>query len=204
MSCSLPPEILTYIEIVESDNPHACPEQHALVAMIRRIFETEDIYVDTEQLRKYMGLTKYFPYGKLLPWEEFLEALWNCTYTAEGLPRWDTLLCMVSRGAGKDGLIAFDGMCSISPYNPVSHYNVDICANNEDQATTPVKDIIEALENPKFERKLNKQKLPPAVNNGGRLLHGLDEGKVTGALRSSRRNTAGSAKRPEYRRNRWH
>lgn len=156
MSCNIPPEILRYIELVEADAPRACPEQHALVALIRRVFETEDIYVDTEQLRKYLGLTKYLSFGKLLPWEEFVTALWNCTYTADGLPRWDTVLCMVGRGAGKDGFIAFDGMCSVSPYNPVSHYNVDICANNEEQATTPVKDIAEALETPKYEQKLKK------------------------------------------------
>lgn len=178
MSCNLPPEILTYIELVEADTPRACPEQHALVALIRRVFETEDIHVDTDQLRKYMGLVKYFPYGKLLPWEEFLEALWNCTYTADGLPRWDTVLCMVGRGAGKDGLIAFDGMCSVSPYNPVSHYNVDICANNEEQATTPVKDIAEALENPKFETKLKKHFYHTKEAVQGRKNKGVIKGRT--------------------------
>lgn len=156
MSCNLPPEVLRYIELVESDTPRACPEQHALVALVRRVFETEDIYVDTEQLRKYLGIAKYFSFEELLPWEEFITALWDCTYTADGYPRWDTVLCMVGRGAGKDGYIAFDSMCSVSPYNPVSHYNVDICANNEEQATTPVKDIAEALESPKHEKKLKK------------------------------------------------
>ena len=178
MSCNLPPEILTYIELVEADTPRACPEQHALVALIRRVFETEDIHVDTDQLRKYMGLVKYFPYGKLLPWEEFLEALWNCTYTADGLPRWDTVLCMVGRGAGKDGLIAFDGMCSVSPYNPVSHYNVDICAHNEEQATTPVKDIAEALENPKFETKLKKHFYHTKEAVQGRKNKGVIKGRT--------------------------
>ena len=156
MSCSLPPEVLRYIELVEADTPRACPEQHALAALVRRVFDTEDIYVDTEQLRTYLGLAKYFSFQKLLPWEEFLIALWDCTYIAPGIPRWDTVLCMVGRGAGKDGFIAFDGMCSVSPYNPVSHYNVDICANNEEQATTPIKDIAETLESPKHEKKLKK------------------------------------------------
>lgn len=156
MSCNLPPEVLRYIELVEADTPRACPEQHALAALVRRVFEAEDIYVDTEQLAKYLGLAKYFSFEQLLPWEEFITALWDCTYNADGTPRWDTVLCMVGRGAGKDGFIAFDGMCSVSPYNPVSHYNVDICANNEEQATTPVKDIVEALKTPKYEQKLKK------------------------------------------------
>ena len=99
-------------------------------------------------MEHYLGLAKYFPFKDLFPWQKFCVTLWDCTYTQDGRPRWKTMLCMVARGAGKDGLIAFDSMCSVSPYNPVGHYNVDICANNEDQATTPVKDFVEVLELP--------------------------------------------------------
>ena len=155
MSCEIPAEVLEYIELVESGQPRACPEQHALVALVRRAFETENLRVETERLEKYLGLQKYFPFA-LFPWEKFLFTLWNCTYTAQGRPRWKTVLCMVGRGAGKDGYIAFDSACSISPYNPVSHYNVDICAMNEDQATRPSKDLVEVLETPKYEAKLNR------------------------------------------------
>lgn len=155
MPCSIPPEVLEYIELVESGTPRACPEQHALVAMVRKVFATEDLRVDREQLDKYLGLQKYFPF-QLFPWEKFIIALWNCTYRPDGWPRWKTLFCMVGRGAGKDGLIAFDSACSISPYNPVGHYNVDICANNEDQATQPCRDLVEVLETPKHEAKLKK------------------------------------------------
>lgn len=156
MSCELPTEILRYLESVETNAPRACKAQHALAAMVRRCFETEDIHVDLEQLRKYLGMVKYFPYDRLFPWEEFVTALWNCTYRADGTPRWKTLLCMVGRGAGKDGFIAFDSLCAVSPYNPVPHYNVDICANNEEQAITPVKDMAEVLETTKHEAKLKK------------------------------------------------
>nr|DAF77554.1 MAG TPA: Large Terminase [Caudoviricetes sp.] len=156
MSCELPRALLNYLEAVEADTPRACPEQHALAAHIRQCFETEDIYVDTEQLRRYLSLARYFPYKQLFPWQEFLTALWNCTYTEEGRPRWKTLLAMVGRGAGKDGFIAFDSMCSVSPYNPVKHYNVDICANNEEQAVTPVLDLVSTLESPDHEKKLKR------------------------------------------------
>lgn len=155
MSCELPREAAAYFEAVEADRPRACPEQHALAAHIRHCFATEDLRVDTEQLRHYLGLARYFPYERLFPWQECLTALWNCTYTAEGRPRWKTLFCMVGRGAGKDGYIAFDAMCSTSPYNPVSRYNVDICANNEEQAMTPVNDLVSALETPANQKKLN-------------------------------------------------
>ena len=156
MSCSIPAEVERYLVSVETDQPRACPEQHALADYVRRVFAEEDIRVDLGQLRHYLGLVKYFPYDRLFPWEEFVVALWDCTYRADGAPRWKTLLCMVGRGAGKDGFIAFDSACSISPYNPVGHYNVDICANNEEQAVTPVKDLAEVLESPRHEAKLRR------------------------------------------------
>lgn len=178
MSCNLPPEVSRYLESVEKDTPRACPEQHALAAYIRRCFETEDIRVDTEQLARYLGLVKYFPFERLFPWEEFLLALWDCTYKPDGTPRWKTLLCMVGRGAGKDGFIAFDGACSVSPYNPVSHYNVDICANNEEQAVTPVKDLAEVLESPRYEAKLKRHYYHTKELIQGRKNKGVMKGRT--------------------------
>ena len=155
MSCDIPPYVLNYIEIVE--NGIACKEQKALAAYIRKCFANDDIYVDLEQAEKYLSLVKYFPYERLFPWEEFVLVLWNCTYWRKTKrPRWKWLFCLLGRGAGKDGYIAYDSMCSLSPYNPVPHYNIDICANNEDQAMRPLLDLIEVLETPKHEKKLNK------------------------------------------------
>lgn len=129
--------------------------------------------MDTEQLEKYLGLARYFDFAALFPWEEFLFTLWNCTYRkADDTPRWHTVFCMVGRGAGKDGYIAFDGACSISPYNPIQRYNVDICANNEEQAMRPVLDFVDVLEMPKWEKKLNrhyyhtKEKIQGRKNKG--------------------------------------
>lgn len=177
MSCKIPPEILEYIELVESDSPRACPEQHALVQHIRNCFETEDLTVDLVQLEKYMGLQKYFPFD-LFPWQKFLIGLWDCTYTAEGMPRWDTVFGMVARGAGKDGLIAYDSACSISPYCESARYDVDICANDEEQATRPVKDLLEVLESPKWESKLNKHYYHTKELIQGRKNKGVMKGRT--------------------------
>ena len=178
MSCEIPPQVENYLQLVEADKPRACPEQHALAAYVRRVFAEEDIRVDTEQLAHYLGLVKYFPYEQLFPWEAFLLALWDCTYRADGLPRWKTALCMVARGAGKDGFIAFDSACSISPYNPVGHYNVDICANNEEQAVTPVKDLAEVLESPRWENKLRRHYYHTKELIQGRRNKGIMRGRT--------------------------
>lgn len=178
MPCEIPKEVLGYLESVEQDIPRACREQHALAAYVRRVFAQEDVYVDREQLGHYLGLVRYFPYDRLFPWEEFLLTLWDCTYKADGTPRWKTVLCMVGRGAGKDGFIAFDSACSISPYNPVAHYNVDICANNEEQAVTPVKDLAEVLETPKWESKLRKHYYHTKELIQGRKNKGVMKGRT--------------------------
>ncbi len=191
MTSNIPPEVLEYIELVENELHRTCDEQKALVKHVRKCFETENIHVDTEQLHNYLKLVKYFPYDDLLPWEKFIIALWDCTYTAEGDPRWDTLLCIVGRGAGKDGFIGFDGFCSVSPYNPVAKYNVDICANNEDQAVTPVKDIAEVLENPTYETKLKKyyyhtKEVVQGRKNGGVIKGRTNNPKGRDGMRSGK------------------
>lgn len=178
MSCSIPSEVERYLCLVENDTPRACPEQHALARHIRKCFAEEDLTVDTELLTRYLGLSKYFPYKQLFPWQEFLLTLWNCTYKADGTPRWKTLLCMVGRGAGKDGFIAYVSACSVSPYNPVSHYNVDICANNEEQAITPLKDFAEVLESPKHEAKLKKHYYHTKELIQGRKNKGVIKGRT--------------------------
>lgn len=154
MSCNIPLAVLEHIEEVEKGI--ACKEQKALAKLIRRIFAEDDIYIDEEKLGKYLSLEKYFPFS-LFPWEKFILCLWNCTYNRkDNTPRFHTVITLVGRGAGKDGFIAYDSMCSVSPYNPIQHYDVDICANNEDQAIRPLQDLIEVLETPEYEAKLNK------------------------------------------------
>lgn len=155
MSCSIPAPVLEYIELVESGKYRACPEQHAFVKLIRKVFTEEDIFVDTEKMNNYLSLQKYWPFD-LFPWEKCLIVLWDCTYSAPGRPRWRRLLAMIARGAGKDGVIAYDAMCDISPYNKVDSYDVDICANSEDQAMRPVNDLTEVLDTPKYAQKLKK------------------------------------------------
>lgn len=179
MSCRMPPEVLAYVESCETDKPFRVgAEQKALAAYVRRVFENENIYVDEAQAANYLGLVKYFPYADLLPWEKFLLVLWNCTYRADGTPRWKTVFCFVGRGAGKDGYIAFDSACLLSPYNPVGHYNVDVCANNEDQATQPSRDLVEVLESTKWATKLNRHYYHTKEIIQGRKNKGVMKGRT--------------------------
>lgn len=157
-SATLPliPEIQDYLSLVETDRPRQSRDQHALVRLIKKIIDTEIIYIDRDRLQKYISLERYFPW-KLFPWQKFLLALWLCTYRDDQeTPRFKTCFGLLSRGGGKDGFIAFCSMCLLSPYNPVPRYDVDICAAVEEQATRPVADLVDVLESPAYQDKLGK------------------------------------------------
>ena len=155
--CDLPPEVRGWIDIVENGTYRSCEEQQLLVEHIQRCFETEDIYIDRAQLSNYMKICeKYIPF-ELFPWQKFVIALHDCTYwRGSGQVRWPDLFCMLGRGAGKDGTIAVESMCLTSPYNGIREYDVDICANNEEQAVRPVQDMTGFFEEPGTVKKIKR------------------------------------------------
>ena len=155
--CDLPPEVRGWIDIVENGTYRSCEEQQLLVEHIQRCFEAEDIYIDRAQLSNYMKICeKYIPF-ELFPWQKFVIALHDCTYwRGSGQVRWPDLFCMLGRGAGKDGTIAVESMCLTSPYNGIREYDVDICANNEEQAVRPVQDLTGFFEEPGTIKKIKR------------------------------------------------
>ena len=140
--------IQDYIALVRSGTVPVCREQILLVDLVERTFQQESIYVDEEQLARYMDQQKYFPY-KLLEWETFCFALHNCVYKAPGRLRWPILMIVVGRGAGKNGYLAFEDFCLITPINGIEKYNIDMFANSEDQARATFDDIYDILESNK-------------------------------------------------------
>ena len=152
MKCKkLIPEIQNYIDLVRSGTIEICKEQFLLVDYVEKCFKEENLFVDETQLHKYLSMIKYFPF-KLYEWEVFCFVLHNCTYSNIGILRWPDLFILVGRGAGKNGYLSFEDFCLISDYNPVKNYNIDICANSEEQARTSFDDIWHVLED-------NEQKL---------------------------------------------
>ncbi len=189
MNCEIDPRVEAFMLDVEEGRQEANRDVAALIVHVRQCFATEDIYTDSEQLTKYLGMQKYFPFD-LLPWEVFVLGLWCCTYYAgTHKPRWPNAFAMVGRGAGKDGLIAFTSACAVSPYNPVPRYDVDICANNEEQAVRPMLDFIDVLETPKFEAKLaghyyHTKEIVRGKKNKGRIKGHTNNPKGRDGLRS--------------------
>lgn len=152
---AIPAEIQDYIDIVESGTIETCKEQKQLCEMIKKIFAKERLQIDYEQIAKYMSYQKYFPF-ELFEWEKFCFVLHNCVFKENGTPRFPDLFILCGRGTGKNGYLAFEDFCLITPTNGIAYYDIDICANSEDQAKTSFFDIWNVLENPKFKKIFEK------------------------------------------------
>lgn len=148
-------EIDDYITSVENGTEIVGDRVKKLCNLVKKAFANESIYVDREQLSGYIKIG-HLMFEELYPWELFCTACELCTYTKENKPRWHWSLNVVSRGAGKDGMIAWWSLCLTSKYNKIERYDVDICANNEEQATRPVKDITDFLERPEYYERNKK------------------------------------------------
>lgn len=148
------PEITTYLDMVEHDDEYpVCKEQKMLGNFVKNVFGTENLSINHEQLSKYLGYQKYFPY-KLFEWEIFMFALHNCVYREDGLLRFPEAFLYMGRGGGKNGYLSFEDFCLLTPVNGVKDYHIDIFANSEDQAKTSFTDVYNVME--RNERKLQK------------------------------------------------
>lgn len=141
----IPEKIQEYIDYVRSGERPMCIWQFQLVDLVEKAFAKEDIYLDEAQAARYMGLQKHFPY-RLLLWEEFCFLLHNCVYKADGQLRWPRMAIVVGRGAGKNGYLAFEDFCLLTPVNGVKNYDIDIFATSEAQARVTFDDIWDILE----------------------------------------------------------
>lgn len=148
-------EIAEYMKLVESGKIPACKEQHQLMAYLRRVFAEEALIIDYERIEGYRAYEKYFPFD-LFPWEWFAFTLFMCVFRADGTPRWSQELIYMGRGGGKNGYDSFVAFCALTKVNGIRDYDVDICANSEEQAMTSFKDVWNILENTGKRTKFKK------------------------------------------------
>lgn len=155
MSCKISPHIQRYIDLIENEEVKSCNEQKLLIQYVKKVFETENLIVNEIQIEKYLSYQKYFPF-ELFPWEVFCFVLHNCVFKTDGTPRWSDLFVLMGRGGGKNGYLSFEDFCLITETNGVAYYDIDICANSEEQAKTSFDEIYNILENPKWIKLFKK------------------------------------------------
>ena len=147
--------IADYMRIVEKEQVPVCEDQKLLIAYVKRVFAEEELIIDTERDERYSSYEELWPF-KLYPWEWFCFTLVFCVFKKDGRPRWPELLAVLGRGAGKNGLDGWMAFCATTSANGIPEYDVDICANTEDQAMTSFNDVKNALENPRHQRRFRK------------------------------------------------
>lgn len=186
----IPKEILEYIELVETEEVRVCKWQKDLIKYVKKVFRTEELFVNEEQIEKYLSYQKYFPY-ELFAWEKFVFVLHNCVYDLGGEPRWSELFILMGRGGGKNGFLAFEDFCLITETNGVPKYHIDICATNEEQAKTTFDDIVGVLEEPKNTKKLKRffkwnQEVITNLKTGSQIKYRTNNAKGKDGLRSGK------------------
>lgn len=154
-NCKLNEYIQAYIDLIESNKINSCNEQKQLIALVKKAFAEEELIINDEQVEKYLSYQKYFPFA-LFEWEVFCFVLHNCVFKPDGTPRWDVLFVLMGRGGGKNGYLSYEDFCLITETNGVTNYDIDICANSEEQAKTSFDEIYNILENPQHTKKLKK------------------------------------------------
>lgn len=155
MSSKIIQPLQDYIDIIESGKVNSCKEQKQLIQLVKNAFENEDLRINEVQVEKYLSYQKYFPFD-LFPWEVFVFILHNCVFKPDGQPRWSDLFALMGRGAGKNGYLSFEDFCLITETNGVAYYDIDICANSEEQAKTSFDEIYNILENPTWTKLFKK------------------------------------------------
>ena len=134
------PEIAQWMHMVEDGQIVACKWQHLLCKMVRRIFETEQLWLDRDRLDRYLSYQALFPFN-LNAEEKFMLTLVLCLYAKPGVPRFDVLFLYVGRGFGKNGFITFIAFCLMSKANGILEYDVHVAATTEDQAKTSFEEL---------------------------------------------------------------
>lgn len=163
------PYIDSYMDDIRSGKILSSEEIKLAMDYIEFKLNNPDVFIDNKKIDKAIELTERYFDMKLLDWELFLFALIHCYYKSKDMVVFDEYLIEMGRGNGKNGFISPVAWYLTTHYHGVKGYNVDIIANNEEQAKTSFDDIYNILErtwnkSKKFFHK-TKQKILNVITN---------------------------------------
>ncbi|MCC5425857.1 terminase TerL endonuclease subunit [Clostridium botulinum] len=145
--CKFNKYIDDYMDKICSGKIPASKELHQAMDYIEEKLSDDDVIIKHDMIDKAIELTERYFDMKLLDWELFIFALIHCYYKSSDMVVFDEYLIVMGRGNGKNGFISPVSWYFTTHYHGVKGYNVDIIANNEEQAKTSFNDIYEVLEN---------------------------------------------------------
>jgi len=136
-----------YINSVESGQLLVCKEQWQLIEYVKKILHRDDVYIDDKMVNQSVELpARYFPYD-LYPWQKFINVfIFGLRYKEDETLVFDRYFIYMGRGGGKNGYFSWNIFFMMTKQHGISHYDIDIVANNEKQAKRSFKDVKEVLE----------------------------------------------------------
>jgi phage terminase large subunit-like protein len=144
--CDYHPYIDSYMDGVRSGKIIAGKDIHKAMDYIEFKLDDPDVLIDCEKIDKAVELIERYFKMKLLNWELFVITLIHCYYKSSDTVVFDEILLVMGRGNGKNGFISPVCWYLTTHYHGIKGYNVDIIANNEDQAKTSFDDVHGVLE----------------------------------------------------------
>lgn len=140
------PYIDSYMDDIRSGKIPASKELLQAMDYIEFKLDAPDVFIDHEKIDKAVELIERYFEIKLLNWELFILALIHCYYKSMDMVVFDEFLIVMGRGNGKNGFISTVAWYLTTHYHGIKGYNIDIVANNEEQAKTSFEDIYNMLE----------------------------------------------------------
>ena len=140
------PFIDNYMDDIRSGKIPASEELKLAMDYIEFKLNDADVFINTEKINKAVELIERYFELKLLNWELFVLALVHCYYKSKDMVVFDEFLIVMGRGNGKNGFISPLIWYLTTQYHGVKGYNVDIVANNEEQAKTSFEDVYNVLD----------------------------------------------------------
>lgn len=138
--------VVSYIDSWREGEIKFNRERELLVDWLERnIFVRNDIYFDDDVIQKCVDFIEkwYFP---LEPFQKFLIAFVFLKYKDKKKVVFNKFFWTYGRGGGKNGIASGLANFLISPNHGVKHYNIGIVATSEDQATTSVEEVYNAID----------------------------------------------------------
>lgn len=140
------PYIDSYMDDIRSGKIPASKRLKLALNYIEFKLNDPDVFIDYEKIDKAVELIERYFEMTLLNWELFILALIHCYYKPRDIVVFNKFLIVMGRGNGKNGFISALSWYLTTHYHGVKGYNIDIIANNEEQAKTSFEDIYNILE----------------------------------------------------------
>lgn len=135
-----------YMDKIRSGKILSSNELKLAMDYIEFKLDDEDVIIDHGKIDKAIELIERYFSMKLLDWELFILALIHCYYKSNDTVVFDEFLIVMGRGNGKNGFISPLVWYLTTHYHGIKGYNIDIIANNEEQAMTSFDDVFNMLE----------------------------------------------------------